>query len=88
MLGPLLRTVADNVAHLGFPGALTGPVRRGELAGLKRHIDVLREKLPEAVPLYMASALAQLPLARQIGDAPRDAFDALEVFLSGAKDPK
>ena len=28
MLGPLLRSVAENVEALGFPDALTGPVRR------------------------------------------------------------
>jgi predicted short-subunit dehydrogenase-like oxidoreductase (DUF2520 family) len=81
MLGPLLRSVADNVAVLGFPESLTGPVRRGELGGLERHLAVLRERLPEAVPLYLASAEAQLPLARDIGDAPPQSFDALEAFL-------
>ncbi|HZU84147.1 MAG TPA: DUF2520 domain-containing protein, partial [Polyangiaceae bacterium] len=36
MLGPLLRSVADNVEALGFPDALTGPVRRGDVAGVER----------------------------------------------------
>jgi predicted short-subunit dehydrogenase-like oxidoreductase (DUF2520 family) len=83
MLGPLLRSVADNVESLGFPDALTGPVRRGELAGLRRHIETLQTKLPEAVPLYVASAAAQLPLARALGDAPKEAFDEIERFLTG-----
>jgi predicted short-subunit dehydrogenase-like oxidoreductase (DUF2520 family) len=83
MLGPLLRSVADNVESLGFPDALTGPVRRGELAGLRRHIETLRAKLPEAVPLYVASAAAQLPLARALGDAPKESFDEIERFLAG-----
>ena len=30
MLGPLLRSVAENVEALGFPDALTGPIRRGD----------------------------------------------------------
>jgi hypothetical protein len=41
----------------------------------------LREKLPDAVPLYLASAAAQLPLARALADAPPDAFDAIARFL-------
>ena len=86
MLGPLLRSVADNVAVLGFPDALTGPVRRGELAGLKRHIETLRAKLPSAVPLYIASAAAQLPLARALGDAPAKAFDDVAAFLREESD--
>lgn len=81
LLGPLLASVADNVEALGFPAALTGPVRRGDAAGVEKHLAVLREKLPAAIPLYIASAEAQLPLARSIGDAPEYAFTAIEAFL-------
>jgi len=81
LLGPLLRSVAENVEALGFPASLTGPVRRGDAAGVEKHLVVLREKLPTAVPLYIASAEAQLPLARAIGDAPEYAFGAIEAFL-------
>ena len=84
MLGPLLRSVADNVESLGFPDALTGPVRRGEVAGLERHYDVLRARVPEALPLYLASARAQLPLARALGDAPPQSFVAIANFLDRA----
>jgi predicted short-subunit dehydrogenase-like oxidoreductase (DUF2520 family) len=85
MLGPLLRSVADNVEALGFPEALTGPVRRGDAAGVERHLATLREKLPHAVPLYLAAAAAQLPLARAIGDAPAESFDAVERALSSSR---
>jgi predicted short-subunit dehydrogenase-like oxidoreductase (DUF2520 family) len=83
MLGPLLRSVADNVEALGFPGALTGPVRRGDAAGVARHLAVLREKLPAAVPFYVAAASAQLPLARALGDAPAASFDEVARLLQG-----
>jgi predicted short-subunit dehydrogenase-like oxidoreductase (DUF2520 family) len=82
MLGPLLRSVADNVETLGFPEALTGPVRRGDVDGLRKHLATLAAKLPEAVPLYVAAAEAQLPLARAIGDAPAEAFDAIASVLA------
>jgi predicted short-subunit dehydrogenase-like oxidoreductase (DUF2520 family) len=84
LLGPLLRSVAENVEALGFPAALTGPVRRGELAGLERHLKVLEDRLPSAIPLYLASASAQLPLARTIGEAPAAAFDAIDTFVTRA----
>jgi predicted short-subunit dehydrogenase-like oxidoreductase (DUF2520 family) len=82
MLGPLLRSVADNVERLGFPEALTGPVRRGDLAGVEKHLSTLRAKLPEAVVLYVAAARAQLPLARAIADAPPESFAAIEMSLT------
>ena len=81
MLGPLLRSVADNVEALGFPEALTGPVRRGDAAGVEKHLKTLREKLPEAVGLYLAAARAQLPLARAIGDSSEESLRAVERTL-------
>src|SRR5262245_24130914 len=81
MLGPLLRSVAENVEALGFPEALTGPVRRGDAAGIERQIAVLSERLPHALPLFLASGLAQLPLASKIGDATKDQLVAVERAL-------
>lgn len=81
MLGPLLRSVADNVQALGLPKALTGPVRRGDFAGVRSHLAILRAKLPMAVPLYLASVEAQLPLARAIGDAPSHCFDEIARLI-------
>ena len=81
LLGPLLRSVADNVERLGLPGALTGPVRRGDVAGVAKHLTLLGELLPEAVPLYRAAGLAQLPLARALSDAPSASFDAIDALL-------
>jgi len=77
MLGPLLRSVAENVESLGFPDALTGPVRRGDAAGVEKHLATLKAKLPDAIPFYLASAEAQLPLARALGDVPAASLDAV-----------
>jgi predicted short-subunit dehydrogenase-like oxidoreductase (DUF2520 family) len=81
MLGPLLRSVAENVATLGLPAALTGPVRRGDAAAVHKHIATLREKAPHLVPLYIACAEAQMPLARALGDAPASALDEVEKAI-------
>lgn len=82
MLDPLLRSVADNVGALGFPSCLTGPVRRGDPSAIEKHYRVLEARVPEALPLYVESALAQVPLARAIGDAPAAGFDAIEAALA------
>jgi len=81
MLGPLLRSVADNVERMGLPDALTGPVRRGEAAGVARHLETLRRLLPSLVPFYLAAARVQLPLARALGEAPPEAFEAVDAVL-------
>jgi len=69
VLGPLLTSVGHNVTKLGLPGALTGPVRRGDTETVRRHLAALRQAAPDLLPLYRAVARAQLPLARALGDA-------------------
>ena len=86
MLGPLLRSVGDNVERLGFPDALTGPVRRGDAGAIGKQIALLAERLPQALPLFITSGLAQLPIAKKIGDAPPENFDDVyEVLRVGLK---
>jgi predicted short-subunit dehydrogenase-like oxidoreductase (DUF2520 family) len=68
-LGPLLRSVGRNVEHLGLPFALTGPVRRGDVATVTRHLEAIERASPETMRAYVAVGTAQLPLARAIGDA-------------------
>jgi len=82
MLGPLLRSVAENVEALGFPDALTGPVRRGDPGAVEKHLGVLRTRLPAAIPLYLASVEAQVPLAKAISEAPAEGFEAIAAFVT------
>lgn len=84
LLGPLLRSVAENVEALGFPDALTGPVRRGDAGAIERQLALLAERLPAALPLFIASGLAQLPIAERIGDAPKDQLREVGVVLERA----
>jgi predicted short-subunit dehydrogenase-like oxidoreductase (DUF2520 family) len=85
MLGPLLRSVADNIERLGMPGGLTGPVRRGDAAGIERQIQMLGRLAPHVIPFYAAAARFQVPLARSLGEAEPASFDAIEEKLSALK---
>ncbi|MEZ4295907.1 MAG: DUF2520 domain-containing protein [Polyangiaceae bacterium] len=86
MLGPLLRSVADNVERLGLPRALTGPVRRGDAGGVGRHLATIGRLAPHLAAFYAAAGRAQLPLARALGEAPAESFDAIERALAAASD--
>jgi hypothetical protein len=48
---------------------------------VEKHLKTLREKLPEAVDLYLAAAQAQLPLAKTIGEATEESLRAVERAL-------
>jgi predicted short-subunit dehydrogenase-like oxidoreductase (DUF2520 family) len=82
MLGPLLRSVADNVEAMGLPAALTGPVRRGDAAGVKRHLEMISKAAPHLVPIYVAASRLQVPLARDLGDAPAENFVTIDEVLT------
>jgi predicted short-subunit dehydrogenase-like oxidoreductase (DUF2520 family) len=82
MLGPLLRSVAENIEALGFPAALTGPVRRGDAPAVGRHADLIGKLAPAALELYFAASAAQIPLARALGEAAPSAFDAVAEMLA------
>ena len=47
-LGNLLASAAHNVVRLGLPQALTGPIARGEVEVVARHLAALSTEAPEA----------------------------------------
>jgi predicted short-subunit dehydrogenase-like oxidoreductase (DUF2520 family) len=68
-LGRLLGTVAEHVARLGLPGALTGPVRRGDWAAVARQRRHVARELPGARALHRELLRLQVPFSRALGDA-------------------
>ena len=60
---PILRQTLANYARLGAPGSFSGPVARGDVATVGKHLQVLLE-VPEVREVYVAlarSALRSLP---------------------------
>jgi predicted short-subunit dehydrogenase-like oxidoreductase (DUF2520 family) len=85
LLGPLLRSVADNVERLGMPAALTGPVRRGDAAAVRQQVELLRRKAPDAVSFFLAAGRAQIPFVRALAEVPVEMVDAIEAVLAEAE---
>ncbi len=81
LLGPLLRSVADNIESLGFPRALTGPVRRGDAGAVDRAFRLISARVPHAAALYVAAVSAQIPLAEALGEAPPEAWKSLRDWI-------
>jgi predicted short-subunit dehydrogenase-like oxidoreductase (DUF2520 family) len=61
---PLLRGTVENLERLGPARALTGPVRRGDLRTIERHLEALP---PADRALYRALGQLILALAREAG---------------------
>jgi predicted short-subunit dehydrogenase-like oxidoreductase (DUF2520 family) len=62
LLAPLVLRSAANWAERGGE-ALTGPIARGDHATVARHLEALRERAPELLPLYEALAARTMTIA-------------------------
>ncbi len=81
VLGPLLRSVAENVEHLGFPDALTGPIRRGDVRTVEAHLAGIRRRAPDLLPVFSALARLQIDLAARIAEASEKELRAIGRLL-------
>lgn len=80
---PLLRGTVENLAHVGLPRALTGPISRGDLATLQAHLDALRDRAPDLLPLYRTLGVQTLALALRKGTVSAEQAGAMRRLLGG-----
>lgn len=66
-IGGLLQSVGENVERLGVPGALTGPVARGEPESVANHRTALRRLSKDALCAYDALVPVIVRCARAAG---------------------
>jgi predicted short-subunit dehydrogenase-like oxidoreductase (DUF2520 family) len=64
---PLVRGTLANIERLGIPGALTGPIARGDVQTVAGHSAALQQRAPELLDLYRVLARQTVPLAREQG---------------------
>jgi predicted short-subunit dehydrogenase-like oxidoreductase (DUF2520 family) len=61
-LNVLVGQTLENIRSEGLPGALTGPLVRGDIGTLNRHLSVLDETNPQIAGLYVQLARATFPM--------------------------
>ena len=79
-LAGLLASTAANLERVGLPDALTGPIARGDVAVVARHLLALRP-LPDLAALYRATARRVAKVAADKGRAGRDALLRIAALL-------
>jgi predicted short-subunit dehydrogenase-like oxidoreductase (DUF2520 family) len=89
VLLPILRTTVDNLGNQAIPASLTGPISRGDIGTVQRHLDALEDQAPSVLPLYCQIALGGATLAREKGGIDeakeKELVDLLEERLSRAR---
>ena len=64
---PLMRGTLKNLETFGLPHALTGPIARGDVGTIRRHMEELGRKAAELLPLYGILGLHTIPIAERKG---------------------
>jgi predicted short-subunit dehydrogenase-like oxidoreductase (DUF2520 family) len=75
-LVPLAEGALRNIAAHGTAGGLTGPIRRGDLVTVARHLDAVRDR-PELAEIYRVLARHTVEIAARIDG--RDAPDRADL---------
>jgi predicted short-subunit dehydrogenase-like oxidoreductase (DUF2520 family) len=73
---PLMRGAVENLAEAGLPGALIGPIRRGDSAGVNTHLAAINAAGPAAKrvdAVYRLLGLVAVDLATEAGLDPNRA---------------
>lgn len=79
---PLLRGTINNIDAIGIPQCLTGPVARGDLGTIKKHINALQKVAPELVATYQELGLKTIPIALAKGRIEQKQANELKALLS------
>lgn len=78
---PLLKGTLANLERYGTAKALTGPIARGDVGTIKKHLDALKTSLPEKVDLYKLLGRYTVKVALEKGTLTEEKAKALREVL-------
>lgn len=82
---PLLKGTLNNLERLGLPYALTGPISRGDIETIKRHIKALKHFFPSLLPLYLELGRNTIPIALAKGRIREEKAKEMIEILGGER---
>jgi len=80
--GGLIEQTLGNARALGISRSLTGPMTRGDVGTLERHLVSLGRHAPAALPLYVAAAEREIALAEARGSLSAEVAGAMRTLLA------
>ena len=81
MLSPLFLNTVHNISAYGALNALTGPVSRGDVNVIKRHLDILASMEHEYQAVYRGLAQSALEMALERGDVSVEKAEEIKKLL-------
>jgi len=78
---PLLRGTINNIDTVGIPQCLTGPIARGDVGTVKKHINALQKIAPSLLPTYQELGIQTIPIALAKGRINERQAQELQAIL-------
>ncbi len=78
---PLVEGTLKNIKQKGTSQALTGPIARGDLGTIEKHLSALKSKLPEALNLYEKLGNYTVEVALEKGSIDEKQADKIKQLL-------
>jgi len=78
---PLLRGTIHNIETVGVPQCLTGPIARGDVGTIKKHLDALEQTAPSLLSTYRELGLQTIPIAVAKGRINQNQAQELRAIL-------
>lgn len=78
---PLLRGTINNIEAIGIPWCLTGPLARGDIGTIKKHLKIMQKTTPELIDIYKELGLKTIPIALAKGKIQNKQVDELKAIL-------
>ncbi len=82
---PLLRGTINNIENVGLPDCLTGPIARGDIGTIMKHLEAMEEKAPEIAQTYREMGLQTIPIALNKGKIDVARAEELRLLLTESK---
>jgi predicted short-subunit dehydrogenase-like oxidoreductase (DUF2520 family) len=84
---PLIQGTVDNLENVGLPDCLTGPVARGDLGTIRKHLLALEARSPELLSVYRELGRQTLPIALAKGSVGEQRAREVEEVLASPPRP-
>ncbi len=78
---PLLRGTLNNIDNVGLPHCLTGPIARGDLSTIEKHLEAMESAAPKLLSTYRELGLKTIPIALAKGKINDERAEELQTLL-------
>lgn len=80
-LMPLIRGTLRNIETIGIPNCLTGPIARGDMGTINKHLDALKQTAPHLLSTYRELGRQTIPIAIARGRINQEKAQELQAIL-------